>query len=207
MHSLKVVAGAGRVVVASLHQPSRCADVTAGPSPARLLQPCMPGQHQPLPVCMHSAAPAAKRTRAGRACRRPLPLCSGTCAWLAARFRASLQPLENLPRAAPHPPPPSTPPRPCRDVFSSLDQVVLMGHGRMLYMGPPGNGEPGAASLGAASSHACAAPSAGAVRVLTLRPTYAPQLATAARQAGRSATALLPSPLVPTQARSLSALP
>lgn len=31
---------------------------------------------------------------------------------------------------------------PRRDVFSSLDQVVLMGHGRMLYMGAPGDGEP-----------------------------------------------------------------
>jgi ABC-type multidrug transport system ATPase subunit len=31
--------------------------------------------------------------------------------------------------------------QPSRDVFHSLDQVVLMGHGRMLYMGPPSDGE------------------------------------------------------------------
>ncbi|KAL4457602.1 hypothetical protein ABPG75_012467 [Micractinium tetrahymenae] len=31
--------------------------------------------------------------------------------------------------------------QPSRDVFSSLDQVVLMGHGRMLYMAPPGDAE------------------------------------------------------------------
>ena len=31
--------------------------------------------------------------------------------------------------------------QPSRDVFMSLDQVVLMGHGRMLYMGPPAEGE------------------------------------------------------------------
>jgi ATP-binding cassette subfamily G (WHITE) protein 1 len=31
--------------------------------------------------------------------------------------------------------------QPSRDVFLGLDQVVLMGHGRMLYMGPPGEGE------------------------------------------------------------------
>jgi ATP-binding cassette subfamily G (WHITE) protein 1 len=30
--------------------------------------------------------------------------------------------------------------QPSRDVFMSLDQVVLMGHGRMLYMGPPAAG-------------------------------------------------------------------
>lgn len=110
MASLKTVAGAGRVVLASLHQPSRCALLASETA---------------------CEAAAAQRRLPGGAARVRLPDCE-----LHAPTSLQCQIPARLP--------------PRRDVFYSLDQVVLMGHGRMLYMGPPSEGEP---LLAADSSH------------------------------------------------------